>query len=198
MIIGLTGGLGCGKSTAAKIFAELGFKILDSDQLVEEIYASDTFVQTAIAEHFGKEVFNEQEAVDRKLLGKKVFNDKKGLDWLENLIHPKVKQLREKYIAEEPKSNWIVEIPLLFEKNLETDFDITICLSAQLDVQLSRLDQRGMSSIDIEARLACQMPLAQKEKQANYVIHNNGNINALRTQIYSLVETLKHEFLMGN
>lgn len=191
MIIGLTGGLGCGKSTAAKIFAELGFKILDSDQLVEEIYTSDAFVQSAIMEHFGNEILNEQGTIDRKLLSQKVFRDKQELNWLEDLVHPRVKLLRENYISKDPKSNWVIEIPLLFEKKLENEFDITICLSAQLDVQLSRLAQKGMSSADVEARLACQMPLEQKEKQADYVIYNNGNINSLRTQIYSLTEALK-------
>ena len=192
MKIGLTGGLGCGKSTASKIFAQLGFKTLDSDLLVEEIYATDPNVQVAIGEYFGKEVFNQKGAIDKKLLGAKVFNDKQALTWLENLIHPKVQQLWEKYIAEDPKSNWIVEIPLLFEKNLENGFDLIICLSAQLDVQLSRLVEKGMSLQDAKARIACQMPLNQKETRADYIIHNNGTIDSLRTQIYSFLETLNH------
>lgn len=193
MIIGLTGGIGCGKSTANKIFGELGFKILDSDQLVEEIYASDSSVQTALAEHFGKEVFTKQGTVNKEILGQKVFTDKQELTWLEDLVHPKVKQLWEKYIAQDTKSHWIVEIPLLFEKNLETEFDITICLSAKVDVQLSRLIQKGMSLENAKARIACQMPLEQKEKQANYIIDNNGNIDSLRTQIYALVKVLTHQ-----
>lgn len=194
MIIGLTGGLGCGKSTAAKIFSQLGFKTLDSDVLVQELYSSDPSVKTAIEEHFGKKVIQQNGQIDRQILAKCVFQNKQDLNWLEDLLHPKVKLLREKYIAQAPKAPWIVEIPLLFEKNLETEFDVIICLSAKIDLQLSRLTQKGISPDDAKSRIVCQMPLEQKEKRADYVIHNNGNIDALHSQINLLVQTLNKRF----
>lgn len=191
MIIGITGGLGCGKSTTVKIFDELGFRTLDSDELVREVYARDLEVKEAVKEHFGEEAIGGSGEIDRVFLAKKVFGDEEELLWLENLVHPKVKVLRDKYIAEEPGDGWVIEIPLLFEKNLENEFDITICLSARNDLQLSRLSQKGLSLEDAKSRIASQLPLEQKEKRADYVIYNNGNIETLRTQICALVRTLR-------
>lgn len=188
MIIGLTGNLGSGKSTALKIFSDLGFNILDSDQLVKEIYSTDLTVKSAIIEHFGKEILSSDGSINRSLLAQKVFTHKESLNWLENLVHPKVIQLIKKYTSQMPKKNWVVEIPLLFEKNLEIHFDLTICLSAKVDLQLARLIQKGIDLEDAKARIAYQMPLDQKEIRADYILDNNGNIDSLRTQIYSLIK----------
>lgn len=190
MIIGLTGNFGSGKSSALKIFSELGFNTLDSDQLVKEIYESDLEVKSAIVDHFGTEVLSPDGSINKPLLAKKVFTDAVSLTWLENLVHPKVIHLIKSYTSEQPDKNWIVEIPLLFEKNLEILFDITICLSANVDLQLSRLIQKGIDLEDAKTRIACQMPLEQKETRADYILDNNGSIDLLRTQIYSLVKTL--------
>lgn len=191
MIIAITGGLGCGKSTAVKIFGELGFRTLDSDDLVREIYSTDPNVKNAIREHFGQQAVANNDEVDKVFLSKKIFSNAEDLTWLENLLHPKVKVLRDKYIAQGPLDSWAVEIPLLFEKNLENEFDFTICLSARNDLQLSRLSQKGFSLADAQSRIASQLSLEEKEKRADYVIYNNENIETLRTQICALVRTLK-------
>lgn len=191
MIIGLTGNFGSGKSTATHIFQEFGFKVLDSDQLVKEIYSSDASLVSAITHHFGKEVLTPQGTLDKKRLAKEVFTHKESLYWLENLVHPKVVNLINRAISEDPKSNWVVEIPVLFEKNLAIDFDLTICLSAKVDLQLSRLIKKGIDLEDAKARIACQMPLNQKSKRADYILDNNGDIDSLRKQIYSLIKNLK-------
>lgn len=194
MIIGITGGLGCGKSTALKIFAEFGFRTLDSDDLVREVYAQDSDVKEAIREHFGQGAVGEDGEIDRGYLAKRVFGDKEELIWLESLILPRVKTLQDKYVGKAPKEEWVVEIPLLFEKNLENGFDITICLSARSDLQISRLFERGANLKDAKSRIASQLPLEQKEKRADYVIDNNGNIERLRTQVCALVETIRERF----
>lgn len=191
MIIGITGGVGCGKSTAVEIFGELGYRTLDSDELVCEVYAKDLGVKEAVREHFGSEAIGAQGEIDKKYLARRVFGDREELMWLENLVHPRVKVLRDRYIGEASKESWVVEIPLLFEKNLENEFDIIICLSARNDLQLSRLSRRGISIEDAKSRIASQLPLEQKEKRADYVIYNNENIEALRAQICGLVEVLR-------
>ncbi|PWU06261.1 MAG: dephospho-CoA kinase [Verrucomicrobia bacterium] len=190
MIIALTGNFGSGKSTASKIFAERGFKIINSDQLVSEIYSSDPSVLSAITHHFGVSILTPQNTLDKQKLAKIIFSDKQSLTWLENLIHPKVIQLINHYTEQDPHSNWIVEIPILFEKNLAIHFDLSICLSAKVDLQLSRLLKKGITLEDAKARIACQMPLEQKEQQADYVIDNNGDITSLRTKIYSFIDNL--------
>ncbi len=191
MIIGITGGVGCGKSTAVEIFKELGFRTLDSDDLVKEIYLNDQEVKDALREHFGKEVLAEGGEVDRSFLAKRVFGNSEERLWLENLVHPRVKLLRDKYIAGAPGEWWAVEIPLLFEKNLESECDIIICLSARNDLQLSRSARKGLDLGDVESRIASQLSLEQKEKRADYVIYNNENIETLCTQICELVQTLR-------
>lgn len=191
MIIGLTGNIGTGKSTALKIFSELGFNVLDSDQLVRELYSSDNDVKSAIVDYFGKEILSPDGSINRSALAKKVFHDQQALQWLENLVVPKVIQLIKKYASQKPNQNWVVEIILLFEKNLEIEFDLTICLSANIDLQLSRLIQKGIDLEDAKARIACQMPLEQKKARADYILDNNGNIDSLREQIFSLVKNIK-------
>lgn len=191
MRVGITGGLGCGKSTVVKIFGELGFRTLDSDDLVKAIYAEDGEVKALIRERFGEGVLDERGEIDRGCLAKKVFGDREALLWLENLVHPRVKRLRDKYIAEAPDSWWAVEIPLLFEKKLEKEVDVIICLSARNDLQESRLSQKGINLEDVRSRVASQMPLEQKEKRADYVIYNNESIEELRKQVYALVKRLK-------
>ncbi len=191
MIIALTGNFGSGKSTAAKIFQEFGFKILDSDQLVKDIYASDSSVLSEMTHYFGKDILTPQGTLDKQLLAKRVFSNKESLHWLENLVHPKLVQLINHLISQEPGSNWVVEIPILFEKNLAIDFDLTICLSAQVDLQLSRLIKKGVNLEDAKARIAFQMPLSEKLKRADYIIDNNSDIDSLRKQIRSLIKNLK-------
>lgn len=191
MIIGVTGGVGCGKSTAVKIFKSLGFRTLDSDDLVKEIYLNDQEVKDALREHFGKDALASNHEVDRGFLAKRVFENAQERLWLENLVHPKVKILRDKYIAAERDEWWVLEIPLLFEKNLESECDIIICLSARNDLQLSRLVQRGLGLEEAKFRIASQLPLEQKEKRADYVIYNNENIEKLCTQVCELVQTIR-------
>src|SRR5690242_626471 len=115
MVLGITGGLGCGKSTAARAFERRGFRRLDSDQIVREQVLPDPEVVVAIRARFGGTVLRPDGTVDRTALAARVFTDDHERLWLEELIHPRVFAIRKRAIDADPGARWVVEIPLLFE-----------------------------------------------------------------------------------
>lgn len=190
LIVGLTGGMGCGKSTAAALFAELGFRRLDADRVVHEILLPNPEVVTAIREQLGEGVIGASGQVDRAKLGAKVFADDTALAWLEGLLHPRLQQHWQGVYASVERERFIVEVPLLFEKGLENRFDFTVCVTTSSDLQLRRLEQRGVSSEIARQRLAKQLPLARKCELADFVILNDGTPEFLREQVSELARHL--------
>lgn len=190
LVVGLTGGMGCGKSTAAALFAEFGYRRLDADQVVREVLLRETDVIAAVRERFGDGVLDAQGEVDRAQLGEIVFADAAGLAWLETLLHPRLlAQWREQWAAVQGE-RFIVEVPLLFEKQLENWFDFTICVTTDSILQLRRLEQRGVPHGIARQRLAKQLPLARKCELADFVLLNDGNLQFLREQVSELAQRL--------
>ena len=190
MVIALTGGMGCGKSVALEIFAGAGAETLSSDAIVAELMDKDAGVREALAERFGQGVFDEEGRVDKREIGHIVFNNSQELVWLENLLHPLVKKYREACVAQAPDALWVVEIPLLFEKKLEKQFDFTVCVSCCLDIQLERLKNRGISEEEARKRISRQLALAEKIRRADFVLSNNGSLEFFRKQILCLKDKL--------
>jgi dephospho-CoA kinase len=190
MMLGLTGGIGCGKTTAAQIFAEHGFAVLDSDAVVRTILMTDKQVIGGIRQQFGAEVLTASGAVDRKRLADRVFQNEAGLRWLEDLVHPLLFEHWRQAFAAEPGRSWVVEVPLLFEKCLQNRFDFTICVASDPSVQLARLEQRGLPSSLARQRISKQLPLTQKIKLADFVLLNDGSSDFLRAQVVALVNSL--------
>ena len=192
MILGLTGGMGCGKSTAAGMLAEHGFEPMDSDAIVRELLSSDRFVIDSIRERFGGDVFTPSGEVDRRELGRRVFSDAAGLQWLEDLLHPRVVEHWKKAFAAVPARSWVVEVPLLFEKCLQNWFDFTVCVASDPAVQLARLEQRGFHPSLARQRISKQLPLTQKIKLVDFVLLNDGSSDFLREQVVALVNSLSN------
>lgn len=190
MVIGLTGGLACGKSTAARLFAECGARVLDTDVIVHELYEHDSEVRQALVERFGAGIMDAKEKVDRKKIGAIVFNDSSELSWLESLIHPRVRKAWESQVAANPEAFWVVEIPLLFEKKLENLFDYTVCVSASPATQIERRQAEGLPEDQIKKRIAQQLPMDEKIRRADFVITNNGSIEFLKDQVELLIKQL--------
>lgn len=190
LVVGLTGGMGCGKSTAAALFAEFGYHRLDADQVVREVLLRETDVIAAVRERFGAGVLDVSGEVDRARLGEIVFADDAGLAWLENLLHPRLlAHWREEWAAVR-NERFIVEVPLLFEKQLENWFDFTICVTTDSALQLRRLEQRGVPHGIARQRLAKQLSLARKCELADFVLLNDGNLQFLREQVSELAQRL--------
>ena len=118
MIIGLTGGIGCGKSTAARFFEEAGFRRIDTDELIRNEVLRQPEVETAIAQHFGPQTLTAVGRVDRPAVGKIVFADETALRWLEDLLHPRLYVILRARLAGASAVDHVVEVPLLFEKHL--------------------------------------------------------------------------------
>lgn len=190
LIVGLTGGMGCGKSTVAAMFAELGFKRLDADQVVRDILLLRADIIGAVRERLGAGVLDAAGRIDRTRLGDVVFGDDAALRWLEELLHPELQRHWDRIFAEARDARFIVEVPLLFEKGLENKFDFTVCVTTSSALQLRRLEQRGVPPGVTRQRLAKQLPLARKCELADFVILNDGTLEFLREQVSELARRL--------
>jgi len=191
MKIGLTGGIACGKSVVLEMFKEAGWHTLSADALVHEILDHDPEVIEAVISKFGIEVKASDASLNKKAIAKVVFADSQQREWLEGLLHPLVRKSWTSALDEEPDKNWVVEIPLLFEKKLEKDFDLVVCLTSSRENQLERLQSRGMNEADAEARIVSQAPLAEKIEKSDFVLTNTGSLNFLRKQFQILIESLE-------
>jgi dephospho-CoA kinase len=190
MILGLTGSMGGGKSTASRFFVEEGFRLLDSDRIVREelLTAPDVVVQ--IAARFPTAV-SAQNQVQRPVLAGFVFSNEANRLWLEGLLHPLIYMKWREAFASAPQDDWVVEVPLLFEQNLENWFDFTVCVATSSTNQLARLLERGITQSLAEQRISTQLPLCQKIEKADFVLLNDGSLEALHLQVKHLANRFR-------
>ena len=191
MIIGITGGMGCGKSAVAALFEREGFRRLDSDALVRERVLTSPDVVARIEEKFGLDVLTPEGAVNRARLAERIFGDEADRQWLEELTHPRLYELWREALAAAPGVNLAVEVPLLFEKCLENWFDFTVCVACAPAQQLARLEQRGLPHALAEQRISKQLPLARKIELADFVLWNDGSVSFLQDQVTELIRSLQ-------
>lgn len=184
MYIGLSGGIGSGKSTVAKIFAELGAVVIDADAIAKEVLEPGHIGFENVLLHFGTEVLDSSGNIDRKELAKLVFNNESQLAYLEGIVHPaviaRVTEIRESLPHE---AVVIYDTPLLFEKKLQDQFDKVIIVVSDLELRTARLVDRGLSIQDIDSRIANQATNDEKVAVADIVLVNNGSIQDLRDQV---------------
>lgn len=188
MVIGLTGGIGCGKSAAATCFGELGFQVVDTDSLARRVLESPACLQ-ALQARWGDACVDATGLPDRRWIADKVFTSPAELAFLEGLTHPEVARLRKLAVVDSTRHH-VVEIPLLFEKNLTAGFDSIACVACSDDVRLARLLKKGLTSSEITQRVNSQMPLAEKVKRSNVVFFNDGDLAFLRAQVVAFVQRL--------
>ncbi len=199
MIIGLTGGLGCGKSEVAKILKKRGLMVISADEVAHHLLEED-FVKSRIREIFGEVVFTPNGKVDRKKLAGIVFSDEERLHKLNSILHPLIRRVINAEIAKarERGENLVVEIPLLLESKGAYDVDVIVVVSAPLNKVIKRLkEKRGWSEEEIKRRLSKQMPLKQKERLADHVIRNDGTLADLEAKVNALLEKLCDRFHRG-
>jgi len=182
--------MGCGKTTAAGMFAAHGFAPLDSDAIIRTMLATDKEVVAAIRDHFGDGVLAESGGVDRGRLARRVFIEEAALHWLEDLLHPRLFAYWRAAFAADGGKSWVVEVPLLFEKSLQNWFDFTVCVASHPAVQLARLEQRGLPPLLARQRISMQLPLVQKIELVDFVLLNDGSPDFLREQVARLVKSL--------
>ena len=192
MIVGITGGLGCGKSTVARAFEARGFRRIDSDQIVRDKVLTAPATISAIRARWGDEVMTTDSsgapAINRGKLAERVFADDDERRWLEELVHPQVFAERRAILAGDPQAHWVVEVPLLFEKGLENWFDFTLCVACAPAKQLARLEQRGLPRALAGQRISKQLPLARKIELSDFVLWNEGAPSFLEAQVGRLAD----------
>ena len=183
-VLGLTGGIGSGKSAALEAFSRLGAAVLSSDAVVHDCYA-DPAIVARVRERFGDEVIDADGAVDRAALGARVFGDDDARRFLEGLIHPQVGLARERWIERErsltpPPPLLVCEVPLLFEVGLEGLFDAVVTVTASDDVRRRRVEDRGQ---DFDARRGTQIGEDEKVARADHSYVNDGTLEDLDTWV---------------
>jgi dephospho-CoA kinase len=183
--IGLTGGIGAGKSEALAAFERLGAAVLSTDRVTHELL-DDGAVRAALVKRWGPEIAPNGE-VDRARVGQIVFEDPEQLAWLETQLHPRVGA----HVADWRRSLGpevevaVVEVPLLFEAAMEGAFDATVAVVADDPVREERLRERGQPGL--AGREGRQLDQAQKERRADHVIRNEGTLDQLERQISNLI-----------
>ncbi len=193
LTIGLTGGIASGKSTVAAMFRDLHIPVIDADEIAHRVTAIDGEAYQSIVETFGSDILDSNGAIDRRKLGAIVFHDEQKRKQLNAIVHPLVRkhmlQQKEQYARKGEKAV-VLDIPLLFESNLEHLVDRILVVYVDEQIQLRRLCERnGFSFEEAWARIKSQMPLEQKRKKADAVIDNNGTIEQTKRQLYErLVE----------
>jgi dephospho-CoA kinase len=189
--IGLTGGIGAGKSETLAAFERLGAATLSTDRVTHELLEDDQ-VRAALIERWGPEVAP-GDGVDRNRVGEIVFSDPGELAFLEGVLHPRVGvhvlEWRENLGADVEVA--VVEVPLLFEAAMEGAFDATVAVVAGDEIREARLRERGQPGL--EEREGRQLDQAEKERRADHVIRNEGAIEELESKVSELIDQIKSE-----
>ena len=196
--VGLTGGIGSGKSAVSALLAARGAVVLDADRMAREVVDRGTPGLAAVVEAFGPDVLLPDGSLDRPALGRRVFADPEQLARLNAIVHPLVGERYAREHAEAEASGARVavhDVALLVESGLAERYDAVVVVAASPQTQLDRLVRlRGMDEQDARARIAAQAPLADKLAVATHVIHNDGPLEQLAPQ----VDRLWDELLAGD
>ena len=192
MIIGLTGGIGAGKSTVAGMFRALGIDCVDADRVARDLVEPGSPVLAQIVDHFGPDLL-EGDHLNRAKLRQLIFQDSAAKAWLEQCMHPMIRTEILRRLAESANESpyQILEAPLLYENRLETLCAATVLVDTDLDLQMARTLERDGSTPDtIAAIVASQMPAEQKRLKADFIIRNNGDLTDLRERVTCLYRHL--------
>ena len=192
MIIGLTGGIASGKSTVAKMFKELGAKIVDADELGHRVILPGKPAWKKVVNLFGPEILKDDLNIDREKLGKIVFNDPEGLKNLNAITHPEIikliakeiKEAKKRSSPEEKEEILIIDAALIYEAKIDNLMDKIIVVYTEEEEQFRRLGQRSnLSKEEALKRIKSQIPLKEKAKRADYVIDNSNSLDQTRKQV---------------
>lgn len=185
--IGLTGGIGSGKSTACEIFTELGVPVIDADIIAHKIVEPDTPALHKIIKIFGNDLITENGTLDRKKLRHRIFTNNLERKKLEDILHPEIYRVIELKTKELHSIYCIISLPLLLETNARHVVDRVLVIDAPRDLQLARAaDRDDASTVDIEAIIDSQISREDRLAAADDIISNEGSIDNLRRQICDL------------
>ena len=187
MIIGLTGGIGSGKSAAAALFKDIGVDLIDADDLARDSLNINSEGYKLFIDEFGDKYLDENKNINRELIRKLIFNNSDAKSKLENIIHPIVRSGIETFIKNMKSDYCIIVVPLIFETNSSKNYDRVLVIDCDVDVQISRTSKRdNQTKSDIESIVNKQATREQRLSIADEVIINNGSLDLLRNEVLKI------------
>lgn len=196
MLVGVTGSIACGKSEFCNILRDLGYLVIDCDEISHNVIKNGRVAYYEVLYEFGESILNSDKEINRKKLGKIVFSDIDKRKKLENIIHPKVIKEIKKY-KKEPLV--FFEVPLLFESNMEKYFDKIICVGASFNNQVKRIMIRdGLTQSEAMDRILSQILVKDKMDRSDYKVYNDKTIIELRKEAIDIVNDIKKEVIDSN
>jgi dephospho-CoA kinase len=196
--VGLTGGLASGKSFVGRCLTELGAHVAQADRMGHEVLEPGGEAFDEVVAAFGREILDEQRRIDRKRLGAAVFGDPKKLDRLNTLVHPHVFARQEVFFADvekkEPRGVAVIEAAIMIETGSYKRYDRLVLAACPEEEQIRRfIDREGGDETQARARLARQMPLAEKRRYADYIVDTSGTKEETRVRTAELWGKLRQE-----
>jgi dephospho-CoA kinase len=193
---GLTGGVASGKTTAARMFQELGATIIEADCIGHELLSPPLPAYQEVVRHFGREIVNAAGEIERSCLAAKVFSDPTQLAKLNAILHPRiierVEELAARYHAQDPRAVVLVDAALIYEAGIGVRFKKMVVTWCRPEQQIERLMAKtGLSREQAERRIAAQMPAGEKRRRADYVIDCSGSLENTRRQVEALYPQLR-------
>ncbi len=192
LLVGLTGGIGSGKSTVARLLAGRGAVVIDADALARDAVTSGTDGFRQVLERFGPQIVGADGELDRAALARIVFADPDRRQILEAIVHPQVQRGIAERIASQAGSDRIVVLdsPLLVETGAHQACDVVVVVRAPVPLRVQRLVARGMDETDVRARMDAQAPVAEAERVADEIVDNDGSQEDLGTRVGALWDRL--------
>jgi len=186
-IVGLTGGIGSGKTTVANMFAELGVELVDADIIAREVVEVGSEGLYKISAHFGDSILNKDKSLNRAKLRELIFSQADERQWLNDLMHPMIRNKILKYLESATSPYAILVAPLLFENGLDRLVNLSLLVDISPEQQLNRaIDRDSVSSEQIKNIIDSQAPRAERLSKADDVIDNHGKISALKGKVITL------------
>jgi len=196
VIIGLTGGIGSGKSSVAEMFKDEGAYVIDFDYIARVVVEPDTPAWRDIVDYFGQEILSPDRTLNRSKLAEIVFSDAQSRKALEGFTHPRIFEKRDTLLKDiktkDSEAIVIVDVPLLFELSLNKNFDTIILVYVSRDVQIERAIKRdALLKEEVEKRLKAQINTEKKKLLSDYIINNEGSLKNTRDQVRKVIHELK-------
>lgn len=188
-VLGLTGGIGSGKSAVSAMFEELGIQVVDADIVAREVVEPGSVGLTKITAHFGDEILTSNGTLDRAKLRAIIFADESQKQWLNNLLHPLIRESMLSQLKQATSNYVILVAPLLFENGLEKYCNHTLLIDVPVDVQITRTTARDNVSVELAKQIiASQMSRADKQQKAADILDNNRPLEEVKTDVQKLHE----------